>query len=157
MARPSTYSTDLTVEIAWRSAEGKSLKTICEGRGMPTLRTLYRWRRDRPEFDQLLRSAHEDKADLFFEEMIEIADAPVANAAEAARARNRIQARQWACGKLRPDRYADRVVNAHVIPTDPAEPFAGSRGRYDFACRLAFMLREAAEQKRLELAGKQNG
>lgn len=156
MARPSDYSPDLAVEIAWRSAEGKSLKTICEGRGMPTLRTVFRWRRDHAEFDRLLQAAHADKADILFEEMIEIADDPVADAAEAARARNRIQARQWACAKLRPDRYAERSVNAHVLPSDPEKPFSDRtpHERMEFGMHLAFMLRVAAEDMRREREGK---
>ena len=76
MGRPSLYTEALGVEIASRSAEGKSLKSICDDPAMPGLRMIMEWRHAHMEFDQLLMRAHLAKADLLFEQSIEIADEP---------------------------------------------------------------------------------
>lgn len=142
MARPTLYTEDLGVEIAWRSAEGKSLKTICKGRGMPSVRTVFRWRRDYPEFAALLDLAVLDRAQLYVEQTIDIADEPTSDAVQVSRAKNRIQARQWAAARLNPAKFSERLVASHITPADEARPFdpASPDEHLDLARRLAFVL-----------------
>lgn len=124
MARPTTYTDELGDEIAAQSAQGKSLKAVCAGRGMPSLRTVFEWRRKHPAFAMLLVAALVDRASLYFEESIEIADEKVTDAVAVSRNRTRVQARQWSAARLDPARFSERLINAHVLPSDPERPFA---------------------------------
>lgn len=142
MARPSSYSDEIALEIAARSTEGRSLRTICDDEDMPCLRTVLRWRNEHPEFDRMLNAAHLDRATIYFEDSIDIADEPVEDSAQASRARNRIQARQWAAARLNPAKYSERIVNSHVIPATPDRPFGEMTGKeqLDMARQVAFAL-----------------
>lgn len=123
MGRPSKYRESLALEIAARSAEGQSLRSICEDEAMPSLRSVIRWRHEHPEFERMLALAHLDRAMLYFEDAIDIADESVADGAQAARNRTRVQARQFAAARLDPARYSERIISAHVLPADPRQPF----------------------------------
>lgn len=109
MSRPSSYTIELGEEIAARSAEGASLRTICEDESMPSLRQIQRWRNQHPEFDHLLLRAHLDKASILFEQSVDISDEPVADTAQAMRQKLRVQARQFAAARLDPARYAEKI------------------------------------------------
>ncbi|WP_367180967.1 hypothetical protein [uncultured Piscinibacter sp.] len=150
MARPTIYTEDLGVEIAWRSAEGKSLKTICTGRGMPSVRTVFRWRRDHPEFAALLDLAVLDRAQLYVEQTIDIADEQAADSAQVSRAKNRIQARQWAAARLNPAKFSERLVASHITPAEEARPFAPESPDLgiDLARRIAFVLAKGVQLRR---------
>ena len=53
--------------------------------------------------------AREERADLLFEELFEIADKPCTNQVEVQQQRNRLDTRKWALSKLAPRKYGDRV------------------------------------------------
>src|SRR5262249_38586029 len=53
--------------------------------------------------------AREEQADHYFQEMIKIADEPLKDNVEAARARNRIDVRKFAVSRLAPKKYGDCV------------------------------------------------
>src|SRR5262245_16574671 len=59
----SAYTTELAMEIAWRTAEGKSLRAIAADPGMPGLRTITEWESKHPEFQHMLDRARLIKAD----------------------------------------------------------------------------------------------
>lgn len=48
---------------------------------------------------------HSIRADLFADEMIDIAD----NSADPMKAKNQIDVRKWVCGKMKPDKYGERI------------------------------------------------
>lgn len=156
MGRPTLYSEELGIEIASRSAAGESLLKITSARGMPSMRTLQEWRHRHPELNALLDRAHLDRAQIYFEESITIADEDVADAAQAQRNRLRVQARQWAAARLDPARFSDRVINAHIVPSDPARPFAQMTRdeRLMLAHRLAFVLRRGLQDAMEAKAGQ---
>jgi len=68
------YSPVLAERICHALAEGRSLRSICKDKGMPTERTTYRWLADNAEFRARYALAHELKAHLFVDEILEIAD-----------------------------------------------------------------------------------
>ena len=66
-------------------------------------------RRENDDFRDRYARAREGQADHYFHEMIEIADEPLKENVEAARARNRIDVRKFAVARLAPKKYGDRV------------------------------------------------
>jgi len=125
---------------------------------MPALRTLFDWLHSHGEFRDLLNRATLAKADIYFEESISICDEAVADNAQASRQRTRVLARQWACARLNPARYAERLAvgRAPELPREPTD-----LDLVDVTRRLAFMLaktdRILQEQPALQLASESQG
>lgn len=92
--------------ICAQLALGKSVKSILENTpGMPTRQTFYNWLMEDAEFFDNYTRAREAQADFFADEITEIADTET----DPQKARNRIDARKWAAGKLKPKLYGDRL------------------------------------------------
>src|SRR5262245_8160209 len=64
--------------------------------------------------------AREERADLLFEELFEIADKPCTNQVEVQQQRNRLDTRKWALSKLAPRKYGDRVE--HDVKSNASLP-----------------------------------
>ncbi len=92
--------------ICAQLALGKSVKFILENvPGMPSRDTFYEWLLKDAEFSDNYTRAREAQADFFADEITEIADTE----SDPQKARNRIDARKWAAGKLKPKLYGDRL------------------------------------------------
>lgn len=130
MAGGVEFSPELFNTICERIAEGESLIKICQSEDMPSKTSVMRWL-DNDELsaahglrDQYAR-AREALADVFAEEIVEIADdgrrdytvdeegRETVDHDHIARARLRVDARKWAAGKLAPKKYGDRVQQEH--------------------------------------------
>lgn len=109
--RPSGYSEEVAGTICQEIMEGKSLRTICAGKDMPSASTVYAWLGQSPEFQDMYARAREIQADVLADEILEIADADL----DPNRARVMIDARKWLAGKLRPKKYGDRVELDHRV------------------------------------------
>ena len=107
MGRPSSYSQEVADEICKRIGDGESLNSICRDDKMPGRNTVRVWLRDRLEFRAQYARAREDQADTFVDEIKDIADNSTPE--DWTVARLRVQARQWAAGKLAPKKYGDRL------------------------------------------------
>ncbi len=95
--------------ILKRIAEGQSLKSICDTKGMPSRETVYTWLAKDAEFLDKYARAREDQADFYADEIIDIADTePDSN-----KARVRIDARKWKASKLQPKKYGDKIDVNH--------------------------------------------
>jgi hypothetical protein len=102
------FSQALFDRICERIATGgdnSSLRVICSETGMPDRATFNKWRKRTPELQAQYDAASEDQKDTFFEEMIHIADTET----DAAKARNRIEARKWAWSRMDRGRFGDKV------------------------------------------------
>ncbi len=113
--RPSAYSPELGTEICLRLCEGESLRAICADQAMPNRRTVTRWLFDvlpegdpRLEFRPQYVRARDVQAELFADDIIEIADG--ASEEEIGSARLKIDARKWVVTRLVP-RYAKKIVH----------------------------------------------
>lgn len=71
IGRPSGYSDALAERIVELIAEGHSERKIEAMEGMPSRRTMLRWKAERPEFCRLSARAREASADLFNDRRIE--------------------------------------------------------------------------------------
>lgn len=86
-------------------AEGKSVQTIAAMENMPSSPTIYRWLAEDPDFVERYTRAREQQADLYAEEIVNIADTE----ADPNKARVRIDARKWVAAKLKAKVYGDRL------------------------------------------------
>ena len=130
MARPSTFTDELFADILDRIADGESLRAICRSDGMPAARTVLRWIQGNPDLQRAYAIATEVRADMIFDELMEIADdarndwtekvgrngeslGHVLDAENIRRSALRIEARKWTLARMAPKRYGDRVDVNH--------------------------------------------
>jgi hypothetical protein len=92
-------------------AAGRSLRSICDDPAFPSRRTVYDHKNKNEAFAAKLAEAHLDQADFYFDQIIEIAD----SVDDPQKARVQIDARKWVAGKLRPNRYGDKVGVEHNV------------------------------------------
>ena len=124
--RPPVFDQDLADKVCEQIATtSKSLKTICEQPGMPTVIMVMRWiREDRQGFRQQYARAKQEQADMLVEEMIEIADDGtndymtitkgqetynVEDKEVTNRSKLRVETRKWIASKLKPKKYGDKL------------------------------------------------
>ncbi|BAH73469.1 hypothetical protein [Solidesulfovibrio magneticus] len=127
--RPCSFSQEVADAVCQGIMEGRGLRSICADPGMPGPATVYSWLTKYASFQEQYALAREVQADVYFDEVVSIAD----NEPDPQIARNRIDARKWAASKLRPKRYGDRLevehqggvgMNAVQITISPATPLA---------------------------------
>lgn len=141
IGRPPMYSTELAVAVCALIAQGKSMKTIAQTEGMPSIGTMYGWLANNPEFLKLYERAKQDQADALAEEMLDIADDGTndwmeahdkdgncvgykVNGEHVQRSRLRIDARKWIAERMKPKRYGARAEMTHGV-TDPLAQLLG--------------------------------
>ena len=131
MVRPTSYTAERAKRVCDLVAEGESLRTIGEMRGMPARRTVRGWLNAHPEFEREYEVARRERTDNLVDESIEIADSVSGctdpTAVQAARLR--IDTRRWLASKLLPERFGDhnRVEmtgkdGAPLIPVETSGP-----------------------------------
>ena len=113
MARPSFYSEELADSLCEKLAMGLSIRATCSIDNMPSPSTVYNWLRGNSEFLEQYARAKAIAADVFSEEILDIAnDASldwieedgrlIVNKENIERARLRIDALKWLASKLKP-------------------------------------------------------
>jgi hypothetical protein len=108
VGRPSAYSPALVESICDAVASGKVMSAILKMPGMPTDRTVRRWKLDYPDFDRAYARAREASAEYEERRVVEIRDAMLAGLYPADVARVAIDA-SFRLAKARdPARYGDR-------------------------------------------------
>ncbi len=120
--RPTSYTLELTDAICARLADGESMRSVCRDDAMPSMSTVFKWLREHNEFSQQYAIAKEECAEVYAEEIIEIADDSSNDYTEAGeggetklnsehvqRSRLRIDARKWVASKLKPKKYGDKL------------------------------------------------
>lgn len=120
MGRPSIYSQELADEIIRRYTDGELIKDILAAdERMPHLSNFYRWEADRPDFREAIALARSKRADVYFEEALQIADdksgdeketkyGTVCDTEFVQRSRLRVETRLKAAAILNRDRYGDK-------------------------------------------------
>lgn len=125
--RPSDYTLELSDLVCAKVAEGVSMRSIAKIDGMPVTTTLFRWLREKPEFKQQYEIAKEECAEMYAEDIIEIADDSSndysegedkkLNAENVQRSRLRVDARKWVASKLKPKKFGDKVQQELTLKT----------------------------------------
>lgn len=90
-------------------AQGKSMVAICGLEDMPAQSTVYKWLKENEEFSERYARAREMQADLYADQIIQIADDCEPEAGSVSKARLQIEARKWTASKLSPKKYGDRL------------------------------------------------
>lgn len=106
--RPTDYTEAIAIEICERIALGESLKKITSDDAMPSRSTVHSWLLDgkHKEFLDKYEDAREMQADVYADEMDEIAHDPTI---DTQRARLIIDTRKWTSSKLKPKKYGDKI------------------------------------------------
>ncbi len=121
--RPTKYTVALANELCRRLAEGESLRAICTDERQPSVKTIMNWLFDgeHKEFEQEYARARRVQAEMFAEEIIDIADDTfgdtttgkdgdsVTGRENIQRSRLRVDARKWIASKLLPKVYGDKI------------------------------------------------
>lgn len=120
MARKTIKSAALCERILTSIAEGKSLRESCDKENLAPGNWINWINSDKQLLEQYTH-AREVRAELLFEEIIEIADESSndtlvddsgnekANSEWIARSRLRVDARKWALSKMLPKKYGDKL------------------------------------------------
>lgn len=118
MGRPSEYTPERGEAILARLAVGDTLRQICLEAGMPDPATVYRWLERDLDFREQYARAREVQAEVFVDEMVDVARASTPETAAADRVRT--DAIKWVAGKRKPKVYGDKVALEHSTP--PGQP-----------------------------------
>lgn len=100
----SSYSEALADRVCFGLLEGVSLATVCRRRGMPAPATVYKWRRERPDFARAYQLAREMAVERILDEAFAVALA--AGPEEVAEARLQVRTLEWKAARLAPKTLA---------------------------------------------------
>ena len=113
VGRPNGYSLELAEAVCEAIAlSDYGLEQICEREDFPSAMTIYRWLREREEFQKLYARAREIQGHFQQERAVKTA----IEAQDAQLGRLAYDARKWAAAKLNPRVYGDKVVNEVTGP-----------------------------------------
>ena len=122
VGRPSKYSKKIAEKICEEIAKGGSVRKISKQDRFPSFVTIFAWLNKHEEFLKQYIVACNVRAELFAEDIIDIADNDkrdftlnddgelVVNGEHIKRSQVRISARQWLASKHHPKRYGDRTA-----------------------------------------------
>jgi hypothetical protein len=142
VGRPTLYSQELADKICEQLAMGKSLRTACNEKGMPSIAVIFLWFRTNKEFLEQYARAKQESSDAMAEEILDISDdgtndwmtiknnrgkdIEVPNNEVLQRSRLRVDTRKWLMSKMKPKKYGDKMdltSDGKVLPT----PIYGNR------------------------------
>lgn len=101
------YTPEIAEKICALVADGKSLRTICDMPGMPERVTVFRWRREHPEFVELYETARKDAADSFADDIQSVSNDPKLDHNHK---RIQVDTLKWIASKLKPKSYGDKLA-----------------------------------------------
>jgi hypothetical protein len=114
LGRASTYCPVTAHEIATRLSEGESLTAIAEDPAMPSMQTIYYWRKSYPEFANALHLARETLAERFCDLGWRMAQAATTETAYLTRVR--LEQLRWTAAILSPRSHGRQKA------TEPSAP-----------------------------------
>lgn len=107
MGRPTIYSEELITEFLYRISMGKSVSAVCSCDDMPYRSTIYEWLAKYSDFSDRYARASEQRADRYFDEMLDIADGTLID--EVQKAKLQIDTRKWVLARMNPKKYSDKA------------------------------------------------
>lgn len=120
LGRNSTYTEEKAQKILQAVSDGVSLRTTCDNdEELPTVTTIFNWLAD-PKYCSFLERyerARGDAAEQGFEKITQITQQLLDGEIEPNQARVAIDAIKWQLGKLKPNKYSDKIQidNDHNI------------------------------------------
>ncbi len=129
MARPSKYSQKLADDICEQLAEGKSLREICQAKGMPDRKTVERWIDADAGFAAKCARAREEQAEFHHAEMDVIERKVLAGQLDPKAANVVLANKRWRMEKLKPKVYGQRLALDHGVQDNLADKLRAARDR----------------------------
>lgn len=105
--RPSTFSQEIADRICELMVSGLDMEEICARKDMPSRMTVWRWQRDRPDFDRQCARAREALADFELHKMKMLVDNCDETNVNSVRAK--LNHYQWRVMKIAPRIYSDKA------------------------------------------------
>lgn len=106
MGRPTIYNEELVAEFLYRIAKGRSVASVCQDDDMPHRATIYEWLAQNGDFSDRYARASEQRADHYFDEMLDIADKALPE--DVQKAKLQIDTRKWVLARMNPKKYSDK-------------------------------------------------
>jgi|SRR6185437_7217603 len=106
------FSQEIFDRICERIADGASLRSVCEEKGMPHRATFNVWRKSTPELQAQYDAAYLEGEQSILDDIQHIADTET----DAPKARNRIDARKWALKIRNRKVYGDHITEEVTGP-----------------------------------------
>lgn len=128
MPKRTKFSDKLFAEVLKRIAAGESLRAISKDKDMPSGEAVRCWVRDDDNLAAQYALAREAQAELYAEEIVEIAD----DCDDPQKARVQIDARKWFASKVAPKKYGDKIAHEHGVNenlVNMMKTLEGGRGR----------------------------
>lgn len=94
--------------------EGRSLRSICQEEGMPSVGTFLRWVSEDSVLSEQYARARDIQMDYYADDINQIADDVKPSAEEVQKAKLRIDTRKWTASKLKPKKYGDKLQTEHT-------------------------------------------
>lgn len=116
--RPTLYSKKLADEICTKLAEGKSMRSVCREEKMPEMETVWRWLREKQDFNEQYVRATQERTEAQNELLLELGDQAIAlsqsvdfKASNAVVSAVKLKADnlRWSMSKMKPKKYGDKV------------------------------------------------
>jgi terminase small subunit-like protein len=153
IGRPTKYSDEWAKRFCDLIAEGQSVRQICSQPDQPHKSQVYRWLEENHDFRDQYARAREERADRYFEEIIEIAKDSsgdytldrngerVVDHENIQRSRLRVDALKWVASQLAPRKYGDRVEHDH-------------KGGLNFQPAVLIQIGDGAPEEPVEVSGE---
>lgn len=121
LGRPSSFTDEMAERICSEMASGRSLRSVCRDKGMPSDRTVFRWLASNDAFCQQYARAMEARTNALAEDILDIADdnehdvritddgRELVNSDVIARAKLRVDTRKWLMSKMAPKKYGEKL------------------------------------------------
>lgn len=114
------YSEQLLETIIDELLSGQSLRQLCRIHNLRP-HTVLKWVHEDEAFKERYLLARMMYAELLFDEILEIADAPAGDFAEVKKQQLRIDSRKWVLAKMNPKRYGKQITIDDLNPTRPKQ------------------------------------
>lgn len=124
IGRPSLYTQELADRVCEEISMGYSMRTVCKADDMPDARTIFKWLREKPEFNQQYVKATEERTEAMAEDLLDIADDgsndlmaiqkgnqnyEIENKEVTNRSKLRVDTRKWLMSKMKAKKYGDKL------------------------------------------------
>lgn len=128
IGRPSDYTAWKAKAICMRLANGESLRSICKRKYYPSRYAVFRWLSSNSTFRNQYALAREQQAELFLDEMLEMAEEPLNTEDSNVRVQRDklgIDTRKWVMERLSAQRYGTKQAIDHTSSDGSMSPKEG--------------------------------
>jgi len=118
VGKPETYTKEIGENLCSMIAKGRSVKSICDMEGMPSLDTFYSWNRKHKEFADNYTQATVDRTEYQLEQLNEMGDISIEEAknvnpksSNAVVSAYKLKAdnMKWVMARMKPKKYGDKI------------------------------------------------